>query len=310
MQPPSSPNELFRYHIERVTPADWVTFGILWKVWAALTIQLPAVPTLAVMWLGLSALFVGFCVLAFQMATHPCASWVPWARAIAIVGTMFTLYLILAYITFDAIPWLGDPVLDRLDTMLFGGHTPALWAEAHTTPFLLEFLSIVYACFIPYLYLSIFLSCIGRPDDERDEFILGFAITYAVSFLGYLFVPARGPVVQNASQFIAPLLGGPAHQLVVSSVAAAGGPHGAFPSLHVGASWFACLFDLRHNPLRGLIYLPIVLLIAIATVFLRYHYVVDILAGVAIATVATAAARRGLSAWHVLQRRPAPAGRA
>jgi len=56
----------------------------------------------------------------------------------------------------------------------------------------------------------------------------------------------------------------------------------------VGASLFATLFDLRHrNPLRALVYLPLVATIALATLVLRYHYAVDLLAAVILALVAT-----------------------
>jgi membrane-associated phospholipid phosphatase len=51
----------------------------------------------------------------------------------------------------------------------------------------------------------------------------------------------------------------------------------------VGAAAYACLFDLRYNRLRGATYLPLVVLIAMATVVLRYHYVIDWIAGLSIA---------------------------
>lgn len=53
------------------------------------------------------------------------------------------------------------------------------------------------------------------------------------------------------------------------------------------------LFDWKYQPMRGLTYLPVVILIAIATILLRYHYVVDVLAGVVIA----------LFAFHIASRR-------
>jgi membrane-associated phospholipid phosphatase len=74
--------------------------------------------------------------------------------------------------------------------------------------------------------------------------------------------------------------------MILSTVAATGGNHGAFPSLHVGASAYLCLFDWRYSPLRGMTYAPVVALIGFSTVFLQYHYVVDLLTGLAIAVLA------------------------
>jgi membrane-associated phospholipid phosphatase len=124
---------------------------------------------------------------------------------------------------------------------------------------------------------------LGRQPPERDQFLTGWVFTYAISYLGYLFLPAYGPVVYHAGDYELALRGGFFYRTVVAGVEAAGGPHGAFPSLHIGGSMYLCCFDLKSNRLRGLTYLPIVLLIYVATVFLRYHYVVDLIAGTLIA---------------------------
>ena len=119
-----------------------------------------------------------------------------------------------------------------------------------------------------------------------------FAFFRRIQVQGRGNVPACGPVVQMAGDFTVPINGGPFHQVIVRSVQQVGGPHGAFPSLHLGASLFATLFDLRHrNPLRALIYFPLVAMIALATLVLRYHYAVDLVAALALAHVATHVAR-------------------
>jgi membrane-associated phospholipid phosphatase len=98
-----------------------------------------------------------------------------------------------------------------------------------------------------------------------------------------------------AGDFTVPINGGAFYQVILKSVEQVGGPHGAFPSLHVGASLFATLFDLRHrNPLRALIYFPLVATIALATLVLRYHYAVDLVAAVLLAWIASEVARRAM----------------
>lgn len=260
---------------------DAVTLGILAVVVFVLSLGLPA------MW---DAWLLHAGVLLAYAVSIPIAATRPVLCALTTIGVMFTLYLTLATIPFETIPWIADPALSRADELLFFGTNPSLWLEPHVTAGRLEFFALVYALFIPYVYLSIFLGLVGRPDIERNAFVTGIAVTYALGFLGYLLVPARGPVVFLASDFAAPLQGGTFHGMIVRSVAQCGGPHGAFPSLHVGVSCFLCFFDLRWNRLRGLTYVPIVVLIMCATVVVRYHYVVDILAGVLVAAVAYRAA--------------------
>ncbi len=201
-----------------LAPADRVTLAILIVVWITLTLRLPAVATLRSAWILHTALLAGFAALAAAMAARPLASWISSTRAVAIIAIMFALYLSLGKIAFAAIPWLGDPALAAADTWLFAGQPPALRIQPFVTPARLEFFSVIYAAFIPYLYMSVLLGCVGRPARERDAFVLGFALTYAISFLGYLFVPARGPVVQHAQEFTAVLTGGAAHRLVLSSI--------------------------------------------------------------------------------------------
>jgi membrane-associated phospholipid phosphatase len=230
------------------------------------------------------ALLAGFLTVAYLARRHPLV------RAFAIVTVLMTLYQSLAEPGFAVMGGAFDVRLASIDRVLAGGHDPALVAGRWLTPRSLEVFSFIYGIFIPYLWLSILLGCIGRPDDERARFVLGLSITYGLAYLGYLFVPSRGPVEYYA--FAAPLHGGRFHALVLESVRQTGGNHGAFPSLHVGASAYLCLFDLRRHLLRGLTYLPIVLLIAVSTVFLRYHYLIDILAGFSIAFFAAWAAQR------------------
>jgi membrane-associated phospholipid phosphatase len=94
-----------------------------------------------------------------------------------------------------------------------------------------------------------------------------------------------------------PLEGGFFLNVVRQGVEASGGLQGVFPSLHVGGSVYLCLFDLRTNRLRGLTYLPLVLGIYISTIVLRYHYVVDLIAGTAIAAACIPLGQRVFLRW-------------
>ena len=130
--------------------------------------------------------------------------------AVAMIVVMFFLYTSLGSIAFDAIPWRADPLLLAADRALGLGHAPGIWLSDRvaTHPWAVEGLAAFYGAFIPYLYLTIFLSLVGRPPGARRVFVLAFALLYGVSFMGYLFAPARGPVVAAAGAYLEPLLGG------------------------------------------------------------------------------------------------------
>ncbi|HVG45690.1 MAG TPA: phosphatase PAP2 family protein [Longimicrobium sp.] len=273
-------------------PADAATLLILGVVSVTLLAAVLAGAPLG----GSLALHAGmmaaFAVLAWRIGAREGAV----VRGLAVMAVMSTLYTTLGHVAFAAVPWVADPWLEAADRALLLGRSPVLAVEPLAATGWAKLLSFSYAMFIPYLNVSILLSLIGRPPEERDEFVTGLAVLYALSFLGYLFLPARGPIVQMAGAFTVPIDGGTFHRMIVRSVEQVGGPHGAFPSLHVGASLFATLFDLRHrNPLRALIYLPLVAMIALATLVLRYHYAVDLVAALALVLPASEAARRAMA---------------
>jgi hypothetical protein len=278
--------------LSRLHPADAATLFILGVVSVTLTVAtLSGAPLGASLALH-AGMMAAFAVLAWRIGAREGAV----VRGLAVMAVMSTLYTTLGHVAFAAVPWLADPWLEAADRALLPGPPPVLAVEPLAATGWAKLLSFSYALFIPYLNVSILLSLVGRPPRERDEFVTGFAVLYALSFLGYLFLPARGPIVQMAGAFTVPIDGGAFHRMIVRSIEQVGGPHGAFPSLHVGASLFATLFDLRHrNPLRALIYLPLVAMIALATLVLRYHYAVDLAAALALALLALHAARVAIS---------------
>jgi len=269
--------------LSKLAPSDRVVAILLIVVAATFTVRLPAVPRARPAWLLHTGVLLAFIAVAAVMALRPRAAWVTWLRAIATISVLMLLYSTLGAPVFEIIPWRADPILARVDRALFAGHSPAFFF-ANVGTGKLELWSFIYGFFVPFLYISIFLNCVARPSEEREEFLTGFALTYAIAYLGYLYLPSTGPI--EFFPDAAPPVGGPIHQLILKSVAQTGGNHGAFPSLHVGAASYLCLFDWRYSFLRGMTYAPVVGLIAFSTLFLQYHYVVDLLVGLAIAIFA------------------------
>ena len=275
--------------MNKLYPSDRIVVVLLTVAVVLAAVRLPAVgaslaPSLALH----AAMLVGFAGLAVAWTRCEQQAWVQLVRPAVTVAVIFTCYTSLGTLGVTAWPYWSEPpyradaCLSHLDTALLG-IDPTLWVQRWQTPARVEFFSFVYGAFIPYIYLSMALGCLGRPAGERDEFLTGWVLTYAISYLGYLFIPAHGPVVGHAAEYTVTLEGGVFYRLVVRGMVASGGFQGIFPSLHVGGSLYLCLFDFRTNRLRGLTYLPMVILIYGATIMLRYHYVVDLIAGTVIA---------------------------
>ena len=79
--------------------------------------------------------------------------------------------------------------------------------------------------------------------------------------------------------------------MVLSTVATGGAQMDIFPSLHTATPTFIAMFSFRHrNKLPFKYTWPVVVFFAvniiIATMFLRWHYIIDVVAGLTLATLA------------------------
>ncbi len=282
----------------RASPSDRTVLALLLL---AAAIAATRLPLQSLSWTHLG-LLLGFALCVILTVRHERSAWVQFARPALTVGVIFTCYTTLGWLGVDAFSFRADAALSAADTWLFG-FDPSLAMEPYITWGRVELFSFAYGAFIPYINLTIALNCLGRPPLERDQFLTGWVFLYSISYLGYIFVPAHGPIVFHADDYRVALEGGFFYDFVLRGVEASGGLQGVFPSLHVGGSLYLCLFELRHNRLRGLIYLPLVLAIYAATLVLRYHYVVDLIAGTALALVCLPLGRNAVNAW--VQRRQA-----
>ncbi len=229
------------------------------------------------------AMLVGYGIFVWVLTRWGRLEWMAYLRPIVAMGTIWTLYCTLGWLGMAAMPFRADGLLSHIDTWMFGGVNPTFFIQRWQTPGRVEFFAFFYGLFIPYINISLLLAAMGRRPLERDQFLTGWVLTYCISYVGYIFMPAQGPGGYLAGAYSMPLTGGHFYQMVLVGVANSGGVRGAFPSLHVASSLYLCLFDLRTNRLRGLTYLPVVILIYGATIVLRYHYVIDLLFGTLIA---------------------------
>ena len=278
-------------------PGDRTLLGLLTLAVLVCLIRWPVVGApLTPIALSVMGLLAGLVVAVCVLTCWENRRWVPYVRAVVAVTVVFSCYTVLGKLGVVAMPYLADAALARADNWLLR-FDPSLAIQKYQTPARVEFLSFVYASFIPYIYLSLFVGCIGKPPLERDQYLTGWIFTYAISYLGYIFVPAHGPVVYQADQYQVALDGGFFYRLVVLGNETTGGLQGVFPSLHVGCSVYLCASDLRKNPLRGLTYVPLVALIYVATIFLRYHYIVDLIAGTIIPIACIFLGERVVNRW-------------
>jgi hypothetical protein len=215
-------------------------------------------------------------------------------------------FLLLINVTYPAlgsvVPALrgdrADKLLQRIDTRLFGAPLP-LYLDGVTRPLTSEILSACYFVLFPY----IFFSCLRHLWQARDSltvsqrFYSGFFTIYAISFAGYVLFPAQGAYLDIPHAFHHPIEGGWITRFNDMVVRRGSNRVDVFPSLHVAASAFILFFDRRYARRRYLVYLGPAIGLWISTLYLRYHYGIDILAGFAVMAIGLVVAKR----WGVVK---------
>ena len=198
-----------------------------------------------------------------------------------------------------------DALLIGIDRWMFGVN-PTEWLMRFANPYLTEILQLAYTLFY-FLFLVIGYELYRRRDpDAFHAFMFTCVYGFFLSYIGYLFLPAVGPrftlhdfpsLDQDLpGVLITPYLRwfvnwGESVPLGVSNaVAMAGAQRDVFPSGHTMMMLVMITLSARYRlKVRYFIYVTGALLI-IATVYERYHYVVDLIAGTCfmIVTVLTA----------------------
>lgn len=177
-----------------------------------------------------------------------------------------------------------DGSLQRIDTLLFGRPLPQYldgWSHAAVS----EVASFCYFLLFPYIVFSCVrqLVRLRHAPAEAKAFYAGFFLVYAVGFVGYLLVPARGPWLAMPQAFARPIVGGWMTALNRSVVESGSTGVDVFPSLHVAASAFMLFFDRRYARWRYRLYLPAAVGLWFSTLYLRFHYGIDVIAGALVA---------------------------
>ena len=171
----------------------------------------------------------------------------------------------------------------------FAGVHPSVWMAKFSSPALNDFMQFAYMTY--FLYLVI-LPGILYAQKERTAFwnvMVSTAIAnYAVYFIAVLF-PIESPYHSLAAVNTTPLAGG-YFTAAVELIERFGRVHGgAFPSAHVAGSMVAMLASWRYRRWLFWVCLPFFAAMCISTVYGRYHYVADVLAGIVVGALGFAA---------------------
>jgi membrane-associated phospholipid phosphatase len=179
----------------------------------------------------------------------------------------------------------ADEWLASLDYRFWRVH-PTVWLERIQSPLLTELLQLVYTLFVPIVLLIAWLmwkKC--RYADFRYYAFL-IALGFLASYIGYLIVPARGPRFFLRDLQHTPLRGLWLFRGMQSALDRLESAHyDCFPSGHTELTILAWWSSRQISSRLFWLYFSYTLGIIFATVYLRYHYTIDLVAGALLALV-------------------------
>jgi len=216
-------------------------------------------------------------------------------------------------------PGWHDAQLIAFDTWLTGVN-PSLWLERFAHPALNEFMQFAYLTYFLYLLILGGILYYRREWEAYWAAMTYSVVGYAFGYVIAVLFPVQSPWFTLAGMWHGDLAGGPFTALI-NLIEKCGRVHGAaFPSQHVAGAMAALWGAWRHRRWLFWVFLPFVLCMCVSTVYVRNHYVADVLAGLVTGTlgywiggwVMRAPGARGLrarTAAHPLQlRSPAMPG--
>ncbi len=187
-----------------------------------------------------------------------------------------------------------DAELEAIDHAIFGV-SPAIWLQRFNRVPVIEWFSFFYYSYFFILAAVLAPSLSFERGRALREIMVGAAIVVSVGHVAYTLVPAFGPV--GAHPFDEPTHGGFFFALVEHAVVEAGAQMDVFPSLHTALPTYLTLHCFGHrdrNPYRFA--WPVLAFFAaniiVATLLLRWHWGIDVLAGLALAITARGIAVR------------------
>lgn len=230
----------------------------------------------------------------------------PWLKALMYRVTHFGCIEV-SYFSFrEFLPAVNPKALDlelvALDLKWFGIE-PALYFDQFVTPFWTEWFSFFYYSYFLLLLCHVGpILFVGRNGVRIAELGLGLTFITCVGQTIYMFVPGFGPFQAIPEQFSNPLPSGFWFDLIMNLVQTSGALKDIFPSLHTAIPLFLFLFNFRHRQAFPYRYTWAVVCffsanIIVSTMFLRWHYLIDVVAGVTLALLAYWVATR-VGGWE------------
>jgi membrane-associated phospholipid phosphatase len=180
--------------------------------------------------------------------------------------------------------WGLTEIVQQCEIQLFSGNPYEYLSLQFPWLWLSEYL---HFCYFTYLFLIPVVGGYWYFRNQRppfEELLLSVSLVFSLSYLFYILFPVNSPFYL-ADPLNEPLSQGYIYKLVHFFSARGGAHGGAFPSAHVSISTVVWLVCWKWDRKLGKLLTLVIPGIYLATVYGRFHYALDVLAGWILAIV-------------------------
>lgn len=178
-----------------------------------------------------------------------------------------------------------DDILIAADRALFGVDV-TVWMQRFVHPRVNDLFYVLYATYY-FFALALGLILWARDRATARRFIFTLMVCYYISYAGYFLIPALGPRFAQASEYTVSLLTTPVARTIAEGINNLEKTKlDVFPSGHTMIAVAVLIVAWKRARDVFWFLLPIGTGLVISTVYCRYHYVVDLLAGIVLAFLA------------------------
>ncbi len=179
-----------------------------------------------------------------------------------------------------------DEYVIHFQQIIFGTQ-PVLFLEGFVSPVMTELMKFCYFSYYFYMPVVVLILFFKNRYKDLEYFVFMVTFIFYICYIGFVLYPIEGPRYTLAHLFHIKELQGfiitPLHNFVMGSLQTIGA---CMPSSHVAAAW-SILFLVKKffGKKPFFILFPVIIIISIAVVYNRYHYLMDSLMGMLVTLI-------------------------
>jgi len=218
-------------------------------------------------------------------------------RTLSVQLTLLYLYSASLRLQLIFFPHWHDQMVVDLEAAVLGVQ-PTVWIQRFITPWLTEWMMFCYVFYVlvyPILSLLIYRR---HGEEQNEDYLFHIGLAIVLCTLGFMIFPVAGPMRHIADLHTVSLRGyffTAVSELIRGRIHT---PGGTIPSIHCAAATIMWWAAYRYSRPAFFVLAPVILSLYVSTVYGRFHYAFDVVAGIAAAFLTMALGPVLIKGWN------------